>query len=271
MSAQLTWWDLPNATSSPASPDGPALFVSLDGPTIALCGQDLAPANRSVSERRTRKACATSATSGPLGFGSSASVALRSSLVSKLRERLPGAGLTLFKMTWKESATPSRRSIYQLRASVRRTSGNDCGGWATPTATDATRGSPETNGQKKKRGAHTGSSLLDMASWATPCRRDYRFANRLSYKSRGGGREGRATEQPGGSPLAGNWSAADWLECKDGKARPVESGSFPLAPRLPNHVGRLRAYGNAIVPEVAAEVIGAFMSYPIPHTPTQGQ
>ena len=31
-----------------------------------------------------------------------------------------------------------------------------------------------------------------------------------------------------------------------------------MAPRLPNHVGLLRAYGNAINPQVAAEFIKAF-------------
>lgn len=63
----------------------------------------------------------------------------------------------------------------------------------------------------------------------------------------------------GARGLADFWSAADWLDCRDGKARPVEPGTFPLAHGVPARVGRLRAYGNAIVPQVAAEVIAAFM------------
>jgi DNA (cytosine-5)-methyltransferase 1 len=53
----------------------------------------------------------------------------------------------------------------------------------------------------------------------------------------------------------GLWRDADWLFCRDAKWRPVEPGTFPLADGLPGRVGRLRAYGNAIVPQVAAEFI----------------
>ena len=57
------------------------------------------------------------------------------------------------------------------------------------------------------------------------------------------------------------WSDADWLGCRDGKFRPVEPGTFPLANGIPARVGRLRGYGNAIVPQVAAEFVKAFMGY----------
>jgi DNA (cytosine-5)-methyltransferase 1 len=55
------------------------------------------------------------------------------------------------------------------------------------------------------------------------------------------------------------WATTDWLFCRDGKWRPVESGTFPLADGIPGRVGLLRGYGNAIVPQVAAEFIRAFM------------
>lgn len=61
------------------------------------------------------------------------------------------------------------------------------------------------------------------------------------------------------NPHNGFWSDADWLGCRDGKFRPVEPGSFPMANGIPARVGRLRGYGNAIVPQVAAEFIRAFM------------
>ena len=60
-------------------------------------------------------------------------------------------------------------------------------------------------------------------------------------------------------PVRGFWSGADWIACRDGKWRPVEPGTFPLAHGAPARVGRLRAYGNAIVAEAAAQFIAAYM------------
>lgn len=47
-------------------------------------------------------------------------------------------------------------------------------------------------------------------------------------------------------PINGRWQDADWLFCRDGKWRPVEPGTFPLAHGATARVGRLRGYGNAI-------------------------
>lgn len=65
--------------------------------------------------------------------------------------------------------------------------------------------------------------------------------------------------EPNQSKLASVWSAVDWVSCRDGKIRPVESGSFPLANGVPSRVDLLRGYGNAIVPQDAAAFIEAYL------------
>jgi DNA (cytosine-5)-methyltransferase 1 len=57
----------------------------------------------------------------------------------------------------------------------------------------------------------------------------------------------------------GIWRDPDWLRCRDGRWRPVEPGTFPLADGIPGRMGLLRGYGNAIVPPLAAEFVIAFL------------
>ena len=58
---------------------------------------------------------------------------------------------------------------------------------------------------------------------------------------------------------SGLWTNPTFIPCADGKARAVEPGILPLAHGIPGRVGRLRAYGNAIVPQVAAAFILSYM------------
>lgn len=58
----------------------------------------------------------------------------------------------------------------------------------------------------------------------------------------------------------GFWADADWLYCRDGKWRPVESGTFPLVDGAAARVGRLRGYGNAIVAPVAVAFIESYLA-----------
>jgi DNA (cytosine-5)-methyltransferase 1 len=84
-----------------------------------------------------------------------------------------------------------------------------------------------------------------------------------------------------GSPtLISEWTDPNWLYCRDNKYRPIKPGIKPLANGLPKGMGyssdtsepinaddtqearvmRLKGYGNAIVPQVAAQFISAFMA-----------
>ncbi|QOD65814.1 DNA cytosine methyltransferase [Ochrobactrum sp. MT180101] len=63
----------------------------------------------------------------------------------------------------------------------------------------------------------------------------------------------------GPNPTNGHWRDADWLFCRDGKWRPVEPGTFPLAHGAAARVGRLRGYGNAIVAPAAQAFIEAYL------------
>jgi DNA (cytosine-5)-methyltransferase 1 len=71
---------------------------------------------------------------------------------------------------------------------------------------------------------------------------------------------GRIEPANGGSDRAvqnGAWIDCDFLSCEDGRIRFTRSGLFPMAHGIPARVAKLRAYGNAIVPQVAVEFIKA--------------
>jgi len=60
-------------------------------------------------------------------------------------------------------------------------------------------------------------------------------------------------------PCNGFWGNAEWIPCRDGKMRPIEPGTFPLAHGAAERVGRLHGYGNAIVAPVAEAFVRAYM------------
>jgi DNA (cytosine-5)-methyltransferase 1 len=93
------------------------------------------------------------------------------------------------------------------------------------------------------------------------------MADAYSQRSQGQRADGDASGRRGSDVAAsglcdgtGNaWSHAEWATGADGKTRRVKSGVRLLAHGVSARVGRLRAYGNAIVPPLAAEVVKAFM------------
>ena len=64
-----------------------------------------------------------------------------------------------------------------------------------------------------------------------------------------------------GTPVAapGPWSGFVWIPCADGKWRRIEPGLAPLAHGISRRVGKLRGYGNAIVPSLGAQFVKAFL------------
>jgi DNA (cytosine-5)-methyltransferase 1 len=90
------------------------------------------------------------------------------------------------------------------------------------------------------------------------------FLPRLEGQPRHGGRTGgwSVTVRPASPPDGRNgtyWSDAEWIICHDGKARRAQPGLQLLVDGIPGRVDLWRVGGNAIVPELAAEVLRALM------------
>ena len=205
MSSQVNSPDMSSVTSSPGLQSGATLCASQDGPMTDPSGQ--APAPASLSPRRAKEAGLL--TSGTCGLTGSTTSNTRSremslSLASRLRQRTDLLGSTLFTLTWKQRATPSGRSIPALRASGRRTSGNDCTSWPTPNT-------PSGGPNVKSTATHTGGMDLDgaatLASWPTTTSNDTRCYSEESIQKYAKG------EKVGGHNLDLNAAAslASWL------------------------------------------------------------
>ena len=163
--------DLFSAISLPALAAGATPCALPDGLTTDLFGQAVAHANPSAPPA-LKKAPLTIGTSGLSGSISSASAALESSLVSKLKQRLTTDGSILFNLIWKAKATPAGRQVYRLRASGRRISDSDCGSWPTPIVGDTTGGPRPPD---DKRGPAPGlQAAAHLTSWPTTSTRDYK-------------------------------------------------------------------------------------------------
>lgn len=321
MSVQTTCAASPSSTPSPASACGVTPPGSPDGLTIDPCGQAHRLASLSATQAKSL-GLLTSGTYGPPSSISSISAALTCSLESRLRARTRSLGSTMYRLTWKERATPSGRSICALRASAPRTSDSGSSSserapWLTPSARDwkdtagmsieavnpdgSTRTridqlpriallagypSPTTpsGGQTYPEGTSTTGQTPDgrkvqvtlelvaqATGWPSPGASDGVGGKgpRAGVSMTGRLPDGRkATMDLSASvklamdhlgPTNGLWGDVDWLLCRDGKWRPVEPGTFPLAHGAPARVGRLRGYGNAIVAPAAAHFIASYL------------
>ncbi len=69
----------------------------------------------------------------------------------------------------------------------------------------------------------------------------------------------RGAAEPQRAGAAAPWASFQSVLCEDGQLRRIEPGVFPLAPRVPGDVERLRSYGNSVIPQVAAVFIQSYM------------
>lgn len=161
MNEQLEMFDpttlkaIPSAIGLPESASGRIHSEKQKCQTIPRSGQRRAPANR-LALRDKERGWETIDISGPSSSVWSESVALQESLVSKLRVKVASLGSTLYKMSWRQKATPRGWLFFRLVASGRRTCDSACIGlpktqrlshWPTPLESDS-RGSAGTASRK---------------------------------------------------------------------------------------------------------------------------
>lgn len=179
MSDRKTWPDTHSITFSPVSAGGRTPWLLPDGRMIDPL--QLAHALVSLSHRQAKElGLQTSGIYGPHSSTSSDSASFQLYLASKLQNALASRGSTLYRLTWKQQATPSGRLICALRASALRTSGKGCIGWASPTVADANRGTWTPRPRDEIHGIPLSQQAGLMAGWATPAVRDYRDTGDLS-------------------------------------------------------------------------------------------
>lgn len=170
MSTPATYAASPSAISSQVSGFGHMPSGLPDGAMTDLFG--LVPVRANLSARQAKElGLMTSGTSGLISTTSSKSAALQSSLESRLRAKTQTLGSTLYKLTWKSWVTPSGRSRFRLRASVRRTSETDSTGWPTPSSTIVDhKPQPPIIGNRKPTDPQIGLAdvAVYLAGWGTP-------------------------------------------------------------------------------------------------------
>lgn len=258
--------DTHNAISSPGSGFGLWRSDAPDGPTIDLFGQ--VPARANLSARQAKEVrLMTSGTFGPHGTTSLPSENLRWFLASRLQPLTDTLGSTLFKLTWKQQAYAfgpvvlpaagvgaphGRHRIFfvadamqsrwaKRRASPRR--GQAAGSGCAVRVADADM--PEPDGGRAPGGEQP------LCNERGGCTGTVEHAESEQARVSRLARERRAT--------GGHWADADWLPCQGGKWRPIEPGTFPLAHGVACRMDKLRAFGNAISPQVAEAFIGAYL------------
>jgi hypothetical protein len=161
-------------------------------------------------------------------------------------------------MTWKVRVTPAGRTIYALRASVRRTSGNGCGSWPSPRQSDTNgpgehgeggkdlrtavqltfSGWPTSATQNAEGGANpskennggffTLQTAAGLASWATPRGEDVECAG--AHRGIADGLSSQANLAPWSTPTEKDFTDRGYQNQRDGSIQLTLPGKAQLAP-----------------------------------------
>lgn len=251
--------DTRSATSLQESESGPMHSEKQGSMTTKQSGQGHVRANLSARQAKA-KGMLTSGTYGRRFSISSNSVALQLSLANKLKEQLSTAGSILYNLTWKVLDTPSGLRGCLPAACVGAPHIRGRLFWVGNSNHKGLEGHPRhgnETGQQDRAGptAETSGSVHRLGDSDSNGRGSRGITSAPS-------RYGNPVDTTSGgmfNPDRGNgfWRDAEWAYCGDGKFRPIEPGTLPLAPRSPTHMGRCRAYGNSIVSQVATEFIKA--------------
>ncbi len=112
------------------------------------------------------------------------------------------------------------------------------------------RDESETSGRAKPSGSTAATGVCDALAYGALSDDRRRFTEKIS----------RQKSQLGSSVESNDvWHDAEWVVGHDGKARRVGTGVPLLADGIPDYMALVSAFGNAIVPQVAVEVIAALM------------
>ena len=178
--------------------------------------------------------------------------------------------VSLLRRAWRLLLRPPARRVARRPARLDRTGKKvqvgleavaKMAGWATPRHTDGSKHVRTRDGALKeamRKGRQQrpwdDSELSGLADARR--RRDERGVRprETSGSDRTAESDGDQRERGGADP----WRSSRLIPCADGRARRIpQSGILPLADGVPARVGQLRAYGNAVCPEVAAAFIWA--------------
>jgi hypothetical protein len=174
-------------------------------------------------------------------------------LVSKLQARVDLSGSPEYALAWNSSATPLGPSICRLRASRRRTSDSDFGGWPSPKASHGEAGGRAAESalaRTERQGKAFPSDLRDAAAlsgWPSPVAAD---GERASEQGRRGENNptllGAARMAGWPTPMAGSPGTEEYNEAgnNDSSRRTLALLSGWQTPTAEDASGRGYTYPN---------------------------